>query len=103
MLKTLKITAAREKLTSIRKNLRADETVAVTSRGKKVLALMRWEKYDAIRETLNILEDAELMDKLKRSIREAEEGKLIPLREVEKELDDEVRGVHNTDRKRTPR
>ena len=89
MLKTLKITAAREQLTSIRNRMRIDETIAVTNRGKRVLALMRWEKYDAIRETLSILEDEELMKKLRRSIKESEEGKLIPLEEVEKENADE--------------
>jgi len=89
VLKTLKITAAREQLTSIRNRMRIDETIAVTNRGKRVLALMRWEKYDAIRETLSILEDEELMKKLRRSIKESEEGKLIPLEEVEKENADE--------------
>lgn len=92
MLKTLKITAAREQLTSIRNKMRTDETIAVTSRGKRVLALMRWEKYDAIRETLSILEDEDLMKKLRRSIKESEEGKLIPLEEVEKEIANEARG-----------
>ncbi len=92
MLKTLKITAAREQLTSIRNKMRTDETIAVTSRGKRVLALMRWETYDAIRETLSILEDEELMKKLRQSIKEAEEGKLIPLEDVEKEIADEGRG-----------
>ena len=100
MLTTLKITAARERLTSIHKNLRADETIAVTNRGKKVLALMRWEKYDAIRETLSILEDENLMKKLKKSLREAEEGKLIPLEEVERKLKDDVQGVRNSHRRR---
>jgi antitoxin YefM len=92
VLKTLKITAAREQLTSIRNKMRIDETIAVTNRGKKVLALMRWEKYEAIRETLSILEDEELIKKLRRSIRESEAGKLIPLEEVEKEIADEARG-----------
>jgi PHD/YefM family antitoxin component YafN of YafNO toxin-antitoxin module len=84
VLKTLKITAAREQLTSIRNKMRTDETIAVTNRGKRVLALMRWEKYEAIKETLSILEDEDLMNKLRQSIKEAEDGKLIPLEEVEK-------------------
>ncbi len=82
MLKTLKITAARKKLTSLHRTLRLDETVAVTNRDKRVLALMRWEKYDAIRETLAILEDDDLVRQLRRGIREADEGKLIPLEKV---------------------
>ncbi|HEY9595108.1 MAG TPA: type II toxin-antitoxin system Phd/YefM family antitoxin [Spirochaetia bacterium] len=83
MLKTLKITAAREQLTSLKKTMRADETIAVTNRGKKVLALMRWEKYDAILETLNILEDEELMEKLRQSLKEAREGKIISIDDLD--------------------
>ncbi len=90
MLKTLKISAAREKLTAIHRNMRANETIAVTNRGKKVLALMRWEKYDAIRETLSILEDEELMKKLRRSIKESDEGKVIPLERLESEIAEEA-------------
>ncbi len=92
MLKTLRISAARERLTSIRKSMRVDETIAVTNRGKKVLALMRWEKYDAIRETLSILEDDQLMKKLRRSIKESDEGKLIPLEQLEREMLEEEKG-----------
>lgn len=82
MLKTLKISAARKKLTSIHRTLRVDETIAVTNRDKRVLAVMRWEKYDAILETLAILEDEELVRQLRRSIKEADEGRLIPLEKV---------------------
>jgi len=85
MLRTLKITAARKNLTSMHKTLRIDETIAVTNRDKKVLAVMRWEKYDAIRETLSILEDEALVKQLKRSLKEAREGKLIALEKIESE------------------
>jgi antitoxin YefM len=60
--------------------------VEVTKRGKSVLAILPWEAYDAIRETLEIVGDQELMKKLRQSIREAREGKLIPWEEAEKEL-----------------
>ena len=84
MLKTVKISAARRQLTSMHKTLRVDETIVVTNRDKRVLALMRWEKYDAIRETLAILEDEDLLKQLRRSIKEAEAGKLIPLEQVDR-------------------
>ena len=45
---------------------------------------MRWEKYDAIRETLTILEDENLMRQLRRSIKEAAEGPLIPLERLDR-------------------
>lgn len=82
MLKTLKVSAARKKLTSIHKTLRMEDAIAVTSRDKKVLVLMRWEKYDAIRETLSILADESLMKQLRRSLKEAREGKLLSLKKV---------------------
>jgi PHD/YefM family antitoxin component YafN of YafNO toxin-antitoxin module len=85
MLKTMRITDTRERLTSLHDDLSNNETVAVTSRGEKILAIMRWEKYEAIRETLAIMGDRRLMKKLRQSIREAAAGKLIPLQEVEKE------------------
>lgn len=37
----------------------------------------------AARETLAVLEEEELVKKLKRSIKEADEGKLVPLEEVD--------------------
>jgi len=84
MLRTMRITDTREKLTSLHDDLSSNETVAVTNRGEKILAIMRWEKYEAIRETLAIMGNRRLMQKLRQSIREAEAGKLIPLEEVEK-------------------
>ena len=70
MLKTMKITETRKKLTSMHEDLRGNETIAVTN---------RWEKYEAIRETLMILGDPRLMKKLRQSLRESKAGKLIPL------------------------
>ncbi len=84
MLKTMRITDTRERLTSLHEDLRIDETVAVTSRGERILAIMRWEKYEAIRETLALIGNRRLMKLLKQSIRESKEGKLIPMEEVEK-------------------
>ena len=86
MLKTMKITDTRQRLTSLHEDLRSNETIAVTNRGEKILAIMRWEKYEAIRETLIILGDPRLMKKLRQSIREAAAGKLIAIEEVEREI-----------------
>ena len=58
----------------------------VTSRGKWVLAVMSWDKYDVIRETMSILGDPALMRSLKRSLREARTGSLVPLAKVAKDL-----------------
>jgi PHD/YefM family antitoxin component YafN of YafNO toxin-antitoxin module len=81
----MKITDTRKRLTSLHETLRSNETIAVTNRGEKILAIMRWEKYEAILETLTIMGDRALMKKLRQSIRESKMGKLISLEEVEGE------------------
>jgi len=52
--------------------------VAVTKRGKPALAILPWELYESIAETLEILEDKDLMAVLRRGIAEVESGKGIP-------------------------
>ena len=82
---TMSITEARNKLTSLHSE-KIRETITVTKRGKPVLALMDYEMYESLVETLAILADPELSKALRKSIKEAKEGKLIPLEEVEKQL-----------------
>jgi hypothetical protein len=50
------------------------------------MALMPWELYATIEETLEVLADPELMDALRQSIREMAEGKLIPWEEAKVEM-----------------
>ena len=51
------------------------------------MAIMAWELFETIQETLEILSDEELMAALRRSIRQADEGKTIPFDEVMAGLD----------------
>ena len=70
---------ARRELTKLPEKLEArPTTVVVTRRGKPVLAIMTWEDYEAILETLEVLSDNEAVEQLRRSIREVKEGKAIP-------------------------
>ena len=48
--------------------------VEVTRRGLPVLAVLDWERYQAIMETLEILSDEETMDKLKKAVKELDDG-----------------------------
>ncbi len=82
--KNMPITKTREQLTSLHLELSRDPelTIAVTNRGRPVLALLNWDLYESIVETLEILGDEDLMGKLKRSIREVAAGKLVPFDEV---------------------
>jgi prevent-host-death family protein len=74
----LNMADARRELTRLPEKLAAQPaTVTVTRRGKPVLAIMTWEDYEAIRETLEILGDEDAVDNLRRSIREMKAGETI--------------------------
>jgi PHD/YefM family antitoxin component YafN of YafNO toxin-antitoxin module len=78
---------ARRELTKLPEKLGANPaTVAVTRRGKPVLAIMTWEDYQAILETLEILSDDETVERLRRSIKEVKEGKLITWQQAKARL-----------------
>ena len=84
MVRTMTISDARRRLTSL--DLNREETVAVTSRGKRVYALMAWDVYESLSETLDILSDPDLVEQLQKSMREADQGKLVSHEEVLGEL-----------------
>lgn len=87
MVKEIPITEARHELTSLPKRLaKTPATVAVTRRGKPVLAILPWNLYESLVETLDILEDEDLMAALRRGVAEAEAGKSIPWEDVKREL-----------------
>lgn len=87
MVKYLNITEARNRLTSIRRELSDGEgTIAITTHGKPSLALMRWELYEALIETLEIVSDPGLMIELRQGIADIEAERVVSLEEVEKEF-----------------
>lgn len=81
------IVKARAMLTQL-PELLADENraVALTRRGKPVLAVMPWELFQSIVETMEIMGDAEMMAALRQGIRDLQEGNLVSLDEVEAQL-----------------
>ncbi len=85
--KELTTVDARRELTKLPEKLEAEPaTVAVTRRGKPVLAIMTWEDYQAILETLEILSDNDAVEQLYRSIKEVKEGKTIPWKDAKSQL-----------------
>lgn len=85
--KELNTVDARRKLTKLPEELGDNPaTVAVTRRGKPVLAIMTWGDYQAILETLEILGDDEAVGQLRRSIKEVKEGKTIPWKDAKARL-----------------
>ncbi len=61
--------------------------LAITRRGKPVLAVMTWEHYEAILETIEILGDANLMANLHQGITEAKSAQGIDWESAKRELD----------------
>jgi antitoxin YefM len=85
--KELNTVDARRKLTRLPEELEnSPATVAVTRRGKPVLAIMTWDDYQAILETMEILSDDNAVEQLRRSIKEVKEGKTIPWQEARARL-----------------
>ncbi len=79
-MKTLPIIQARKRLTSLPEEFEREPqtgAVAVTRRGKPVLAVMSWDLYEAISETLEIMGDQELMKALAKSLKDIESGKTL--------------------------
>src|SRR3990172_11673271 len=87
MRREMSITEARHALTSLPERLVEDSaTLAVTRRGKPVLAVMRWDLYESIVETLEIMGDNELMAALRQGIKEIDAGRSISWEEARREL-----------------
>lgn len=83
----LSISEARKRLLSLPDRLREKpEAIAVTRREKPVLAIMPWELYESIMETLEIMGDEKLMAALRQSIADVEAGRTFTMDEVGREL-----------------
>lgn len=78
MRKEVSITEARKQLTTLPDRLaKGRSEVVITRHGEPVLALLPWETYEAIVETLEIMADEQLMAELRKSVMEAAAGKTI--------------------------
>ena len=86
-LEQLPIIKARDRLTSLPEELAEEPgAIVVTRRGEPVLAILPWDLYESIVETLEILSDEGLMAALRQSIKEASEGKAVPWDRAKQEL-----------------
>lgn len=90
MTPTLTISNARNRLLRLPKELARrgqPKALTVTQHGKPVLAILPWEFYDSLVETLEVLGDAEFMASLRKGVQELKEGKGIPLEKVKETWD----------------
>ena len=63
-----------------------NQAMAVTRHGKPVMAMMSWDMFESIMETMDIMGDADLMNPLRQSIDDVRAGRLIPLEQVKNDL-----------------
>ncbi len=72
------VTKAKTKLLDIiRKIESSDNTVAITKNGVPEAVLLSMNKFEGLVETLEILSDEKVMKSIRKSIREAHEGKWV--------------------------
>jgi antitoxin YefM len=77
------ITKAKSKLLDIiRKIESSDDTIAITKNGIPEAVLLSMNKFEGLMETLEILSDENAMKSIRKSIKEAAEGKWIDFDEV---------------------
>ena len=86
MIRQIQISEARRKLNELYKEMGPDETVSITSRGKQVFALMPWELYESLNETIAILGDPDMMKAFKRGVQVFKSGKVNDWEKVKQEL-----------------
>ena len=63
-----------------------DQILAVTRRNKEVMAVMSWEMYEGLLETLEVLSDPELMEHLRAGIEDVKAGRIHSLSDAYERL-----------------
>lgn len=86
MTQKLTISEARERLTQLPDDLQDREAAVILRRGKPVLAVLPWELYETILETLEVMSDPETVASLRRGIADIEAGRVYDLDETFEEL-----------------
>jgi antitoxin YefM len=88
MITDMPITTARHELTSLPERLEKEPgAVTITRRGKPVLAVLPWEMYETLLETLEVLGDPELMEALQHSLQELDRGQAIDWEDAKRTLE----------------
>ena len=85
--KTYSISEIREEITRLPEQFEQEPgAVMVTRHGKPLMAILPWELYESIMETLEILGDEEQMAAFRQGVKDIKEGRVKPLDDVLKEL-----------------
>lgn len=90
MADSLNITQARSQLPRLAEELRARrdlDAIALTRHGEPVLALMPWELYETLIDTLDVLSDPLEIERFRKGLQELNEGETVPWKEARAQLD----------------
>jgi prevent-host-death family protein len=84
----LTISEARKALLDLPEKLArtSERAVTITRRGRPVLAILPWEFYESIVETLDILGHPEMVRALRESLDDLERGRVVSNAEAKKRL-----------------
>ena len=82
------LTDARAILTQLPEKLAEGQgVVPLTRHGKPVLAIMTWDLFESLSETIDVLSDSELMDQIRKGMKDIEEGRTRSWEEAKAEFD----------------
>lgn len=89
MTTSLSIAQAREQLTRLPERFAAEEdleAITITRHGRPVLAVLPWELYESLMETLEIMSDKETMASFRLGVEQAKRGEGRDWEEVKADL-----------------
>jgi len=80
------ITEARNSFMKLPEKTDKNQVIAITRRNKEIMAVMSWDLYEGLLETIEILADPEMMGRIKNGLKEIEAGKAYSIEESRKRL-----------------
>ena len=80
------ITEARNKFMKLPDQAAKHEVLAITRRNKEVMAVMSWELYEGLLETLEIMSDPKHIHNLKMALEDVKAGRTYSLQEAYERL-----------------
>lgn len=86
MIRQMSISETRKKITSLEDDLSFEDTISVTNHGKEVFALLRWDTYESIAETLEIISDEKLFNELRTGLQQIKNNELLDFEDFKKQL-----------------
>jgi prevent-host-death family protein len=82
----ISITEARKKFMKLPDQTAKNQVLAVTRRNREVMAVMSWELYVGLLETLEVLSDPKLIKQLKAAIEDLKSGRMHTLSDAYERL-----------------